>query len=183
MIHGERETVRPLHKGGQCASDEDGALQQSRFYINFSPSLPPSLPDTSSRSVRDKLTGATERDEAAENAPDSMVSGSKSRSVDPTGACCAAPAASTTAQSRQVRQGCCRHTMPSAFCFCRESPQLFAWLTRVFGEPAAVLYRLGSIIHHWNSRNKKSRRRGSGRRRTIEAASGAEEFPSTRSFK
>ena len=25
------------------------------------------------------------------------------------------------------------------------------------GEPAAVLYRLGSIINHWNSRNKKSR--------------------------
>ena len=29
--------------------------------------------------------------------------------------------------------------------------------TRVLGEPAAVLYRLGSIINHWNSRNKKSR--------------------------
>ena len=30
-------------------------------------------------------------------------------------------------------------------------------VTRVLGEPAAVLYRLGSIINHWNSRNKKSR--------------------------
>ena len=29
--------------------------------------------------------------------------------------------------------------------------------TRVLGEPAAVLYRLGSIINHWNSSNKKSR--------------------------
>ena len=29
--------------------------------------------------------------------------------------------------------------------------------TRVLGEPAAILYRLGSIINHWNSRNKKSR--------------------------
>ena len=30
-------------------------------------------------------------------------------------------------------------------------------VTRVLGEPAAVLYRLGSIINHWNSTKKKSR--------------------------
>ena len=31
--------------------------------------------------------------------------------------------------------------------------------TRVLGEPAAILYRLklGSIINHWDSRNKKVR--------------------------
>ena len=29
--------------------------------------------------------------------------------------------------------------------------------TRVLGEPAAVLYRLGSIINHWNLTKKKSR--------------------------
>ena len=28
--------------------------------------------------------------------------------------------------------------------------------TRVLGEPAAILYRLGSIINYGNSRNKKS---------------------------
>ena len=30
-------------------------------------------------------------------------------------------------------------------------------VTRVLGEPAAVLYRLGSIINHWNLTKKKSR--------------------------
>jgi hypothetical protein len=36
-------------------------------------------------------------------------------------------------------------------------------VTRVLGEPAAVLYRLGSIINHWNLTKKKSRKNCSAR--------------------
>ena len=53
----------------------------------------------------------------------------------------------------------CSVTSPYACAGARERKEKtpYGGSTRVLGEPAAVLYRLGSIINHWNSSNKKSR--------------------------